>query len=86
MKPPVITPKHVRIFWISVAICLVFIVVLYPIGKWMPSPFIGEQAKSCEGARQALADLQNPQGRSAVDLGKIRDAEQLVKIECAKAE
>lgn len=85
MEPPVITPKHVRIFWISVAITVAIVVVLYVLGRWMPSPFVGEQARSCEGARQALAELKSPQGRSRIDSGKIHDAEELVKVECAKA-
>jgi hypothetical protein len=84
MKPEVITRKHIRIFWISVGISAAFVLVLYAYGIWVPSPFPGKQVEKCEGARQTLAELENPVDRSVIDISKIEDARQLVEIECSK--
>ncbi len=86
MKPDVITPKHKRIFNITIAAVVVIAILMYAYGAFVPSPIAGKQDAVCEGARMSLADLKSAKDGVVADEAKIKDAEQLVVTECSKAQ
>ena len=85
MQPDVMTRKHIKIIWITLAIVFVIMVVLYGYGLFVPSINPDKQTAQCEGAKNTLAELEKNPADAGASESKIQDARQLAETECSKS-
>ena len=83
-KPDAPPTHHKQILWTTIIAIAVFIAAAYVYTSSVPSVIDGKQASKCAGAKQSLADFQNPRDGVTVDPSKIKDAQDLVEVECSK--
>ena len=84
-KPDAPPTRHKQILRTTVIVLVLYIAAALVYSRSVPSVISGKQDSKCAGAQRSLADLQNPSDGVAVDAGKIKDAQDLVEVECGKA-
>ena len=85
MQPEVMTRKHIKIIWITLAAVFLIMIVLYGYGRLVPTINPDKQTVQCEGAKNTLAELERNPAEAGASESKIQDARQLAETECSKS-
>ena len=84
MQPEVMTKYHEKVIWKTFAAIGLIALLLYGYGRLVPSVNPEKQSALCEGAKNALTELEKNPAEAGASPSKIEDARQLAETECAK--